>query len=77
MYVPIRPTTIEIIGRQVSRPYIDATITTMDRFGAKVSGSVDTMLSVDPGSYQGTTFRIPSDFSSAAHGNGRGYSNRQ
>jgi 3-phosphoshikimate 1-carboxyvinyltransferase len=60
------PTTLEIIGRQVSRPYIDATITTMDRFGAKVSGSVDTMLSIDPGSYQGTTFRIPSDFSSAA-----------
>ena len=59
-------TTLEIIGRQVSRPYIDATITTMNRFGAKVSGSVDTMLSVDPGSYQGTTFRIPSDFSSAA-----------
>ena len=59
-------TTLDIIGRQVSRPYIDATITTMNRFGAKVSGSVDTMLSVDPGSYQGTTFRIPSDFSSAA-----------
>jgi len=60
------PTRIEIIGRQVSKPYIDATITTMDRFGAKVSGSADTILSVDPGSYKGTTFRIPSDFSSAA-----------
>ena len=59
-------TTIEIVGRQVSRPYIDATINTLERFGVKVSGSVDTMISVDPGSYQGTTFRIPSDFSSAA-----------
>ncbi|HEY7078310.1 MAG TPA: 3-phosphoshikimate 1-carboxyvinyltransferase [Nitrososphaeraceae archaeon] len=59
-------TTIEITGRQVSRPYIDATISTMDRFGAQVAGSVETQISVDPGSYQGTTFNIPSDFSSAA-----------
>jgi 3-phosphoshikimate 1-carboxyvinyltransferase len=60
------PTTIEIYGRQVSRPYIDATITTMGRFGAKVNGSLETAITTNPGTYQATTFNVPSDFSSAA-----------
>jgi 3-phosphoshikimate 1-carboxyvinyltransferase len=60
------PVTIKITGRQVSRPYIDATISTMNSFGAKITGSMETKVSVNPGSYKGTTFKIPSDFSSAA-----------
>ncbi len=60
------PITIEITGRQVSRPYIDATISTMNSFGARITGSVETKISVNPGSYKGTTFKIPPDFSSAA-----------
>ena len=61
------PTTIQISGRQVSKPYIDATIATMNKFGAKVSDSWDdACIHISPGTYHGTTFKIPADFSSAA-----------
>lgn len=59
--------TIKIMGKQVSRPYIEATLATMEKFRAKVKHDGSFLeYHLSPGSYTGTTFEIPSDFSTAA-----------
>lgn len=51
----------------VSRPYIDATILTMSKFGVKVTRDSYKYFAVDRGAeYRATEFRVPSDFSSMA-----------
>jgi len=58
---------IEVKGRQVSRLYIDSTIATMKKYGVKIENSaVYSFFAVDDGTYKGTTFNIPGDFSAAA-----------
>lgn len=50
----------------VSKPYIDATIDVMEKFGVDVSRSGYEMFNVDPGRYRHTEFVVPGDFSSAS-----------
>ncbi|RNJ78612.1 MAG: 3-phosphoshikimate 1-carboxyvinyltransferase [Nitrosopumilus sp. H8] len=58
---------ITIRGEMVSRPYLDATISAMEKFGC----AVDTVepykrYEVSPGAYSGCVFDVPSDASSLA-----------
>jgi 3-phosphoshikimate 1-carboxyvinyltransferase len=58
---------IEIEGNQVSRPYIDSTIATMERFGAKVENDHNLRnLRIRSGSYTCCNFLVPSDLSSTS-----------
>lgn len=57
---------ISVKGDQVSKPYIDATLATMERFGARVVNDHYTNYSVKCQQYRPLQFDIPSDFSSAA-----------
>ena len=59
--------TIEIDGNVVSKPYIDLTITTMNKFGANVK-TIEPYkkYSIEHQIYKPTTFTIPSDFSNLA-----------
>jgi 3-phosphoshikimate 1-carboxyvinyltransferase len=60
--------TIQVNGRQVSKPYIDATIATMRSFGIEIPDTKDHSLYMIPNnnSYKHTDFEVPSDFSTAA-----------
>ena len=59
--------TIEIDGDVVSKPYIDLTITTMEKFGATVKIIEPyKKYSVEHQIYKPTTFTVPSDFSNLA-----------
>ena len=60
-----RPMDVVIEGKQVSRPYIDVTISVMDRFGVKV-GRTDEGYHVEPQRYVPCDYTVPADFSSAA-----------
>lgn len=57
---------IEVTGEQVSKPYIDATLATMKRFGARVENEHYTHYYINPQQYKPARFEVPSDFSSAA-----------
>jgi len=58
---------INIDGKLVSKPYIDATITTMKKFGADVEIITPYKKYIIPEqNYKSTTLTIPSDFSSLA-----------
>ena len=59
--------TINIQGELVSRPYLDATIATMDRFGVKVDTITEYQrYRIEPQQYIGSEFTVPPDFSSMA-----------
>lgn len=58
--------TIDVIGKQVSKPYIDATIAVMNRFGASIENDNYKRYYIRRQSYKPATFRIPPDFSSIA-----------
>ena len=58
---------IQVEGKQVSRPYIESTISTMKEFGIRVKRSKDyKFFAVGNGSYKARSFKVPGDFSSAA-----------
>jgi 3-phosphoshikimate 1-carboxyvinyltransferase len=59
---------VEILvkGEQVSKPYIDATLATMQRFGVRIENEYYTNYRVRKQTYKPTKFEVPSDFSSAA-----------
>lgn len=61
-----RDVEIAVKGDQVSKPYIDATLATMQRFGVKIENIYYTNYRVKCQQYKPTKFNIPSDFSSAA-----------
>ncbi len=58
---------LKIKGELVSKPYVKATIATMERFGTRVDHE-QSMLEyyVPQGAYRPATFDVPSDFSTAA-----------
>ena len=59
--------TIEVVGDQVSRPYILSTIATMEKFGISVKRDNDLRhFRVKSGSYSPDIFQVPADFSSAS-----------
>lgn len=58
---------VNVIGNQVSRPYIESTLNVMAKFGAKVKKSKDYRnYNIIHNRYTPTTFTIPGDFSTAA-----------
>lgn len=57
---------VEVAGEQVSKPYIDATLATMNKFGATVDNEHYNHYHVRRQSYKPASFEVPSDFSSAA-----------
>ena len=59
--------TLNVKGKQVSTPYIQATMETMKNFGVQINHNPDYSQYIVPlGRYKGTTFTIPGDFSAAA-----------
>lgn len=57
--------TLSVIGKMISRPYINMTIRTMKSFGVNVKQDGATFI-VEKQSYKPTTFIVPGDYSSAA-----------
>jgi 3-phosphoshikimate 1-carboxyvinyltransferase len=58
---------IQVEGKQVSRPYLESTISTMKEFGIRVKRSKDyRFFTVGNGTYRARSFKVPGDFSSAA-----------
>lgn len=58
---------IRVRGSLVSKPYIQATLATMKHFGVSIDHSPDMLeYYIKNSSYHGTTFDVPSDFSTAA-----------
>ena len=56
---------LNIRDKLVSKPYVDATITTMKKFGVDVEAVIPYQKYIIPAqSYKPTTFTVPSDFSS-------------
>ena len=60
-----KETEIELVGKPVSRPYIEITISMMGRFGIEV-GRTENGFRVSPQSYRPCDYTVPADFSSAA-----------
>ncbi len=58
---------LNIKGKLVSKPYVDATITSMKKFGVNVRTEIPYKKYVIPSqNYKSTAFTVPSDFSSLA-----------
>jgi 3-phosphoshikimate 1-carboxyvinyltransferase len=58
---------LRVIGKQVSRTYIESTLNVMSKFGAKVENSKNYRnYNIRHNKYTPTTFTIPGDFSTAA-----------
>ena len=57
---------IEVQSEQVSKPYIDATLAVMQKFGARIQNNHYANYSIRPQKYRPVSFAVPSDFSSAA-----------
>lgn len=58
---------LEVMGKQVSRSYIESTLNVMAKFGAKVENSKNyENYNIIYNKYTPTTFTIPGDFSTAA-----------
>ncbi len=57
---------ISVPGEQVSKPYIDSTLATMQRFGVIIENGYYTNYRVKCQQYKPAKFDVPSDFSSAA-----------
>jgi 3-phosphoshikimate 1-carboxyvinyltransferase len=62
---PLLGLTIHVIGKVVSRPYIDMTIQTMKAFGVRVKEENSTFI-IEKQQYKPTTFTVPGDYSSAS-----------
>jgi 3-phosphoshikimate 1-carboxyvinyltransferase len=58
---------LKIKGNLVSRPYVGATLATMERFGVSIEHSTDMLeYHIKPSKYRSAQFDVPSDFSTAA-----------
>lgn len=56
---------IRFKGNMVSAPYVKMTISLMEQAGIKVASN-NSMIGINPGTYQPAPFHVPSDWSSAA-----------
>jgi 3-phosphoshikimate 1-carboxyvinyltransferase len=61
-----KSTIINVLGRSVSTPYIDATLATLNRFGGEVSCNQEIYQIPPTQSLKSTVFSIPGDFSSTS-----------
>jgi len=61
------PISIRIRGRQVSKPYVNSTISTMGKFGVTIDYEKDfSEYYIENKRYRSTQFQVPADFSTAA-----------
>ena len=61
------PVSIHIRGRQVSKPYVNSTISTMGKFGVTIDYEKDfSEYYIENKRYRSTQFQVPADFSTAA-----------
>lgn len=58
---------LTLVGGIISRPYIDMTLSIMERFGASAAWTAENVLKVDPVPYQPTPFFIENDWSAASY----------
>lgn len=61
------PTTVEVEGTLVSRPYVEMTISVMEAFGVQAVNRNARRFNVEPGRYQGRPYRIEPDASAASY----------
>ena len=59
--------TLHLAGDIVSRPYIDLTLRLMHDFGAQAQWTSESDITVRPGGYRDTPFRVESDWSAASY----------
>ncbi len=62
-----QPTTVEILGNLVSKPYVDLTLATMAAFGASVENDNYRSFAVDATGYRGANLAIEPDASAASY----------
>ena len=60
-----RPMDVRIVGKMVSRPYVDITLSMMRAFGIEVQ-ETDDGFHIEPQKYRPRDYAVPSDFSSSA-----------
>jgi 3-phosphoshikimate 1-carboxyvinyltransferase len=60
-----RPMGVRIVGKMVSRPYVDITLSMMRAFGIEVQ-ETDDGFHIEPQQYKPRDYAVPSDFSSSA-----------
>ena len=61
------PTTIEVEGALVSRPYVEMTLSVMEAFGVRIGNHKFRRFNVKPSSYSGRPFAIEPDASAASY----------
>jgi len=61
------PIQIEVIGKLVSKPYIDTTLAVMKAFGVKVKHDDHKTFYIQPQTYRGTDYRVEGDASAASY----------
>jgi 3-phosphoshikimate 1-carboxyvinyltransferase len=61
------PSTIEVAGTLVSRPYVDMTLAVMRDFGVSIANHKYRRFNVEPASYRGRRYRIEPDASGASY----------
>lgn len=61
------PTTIEVDGPLVSKPYVDMTLAVMAAFGVKASNHKYKRFNIEPGRYRGRPYAIEPDASAASY----------
>ena len=59
--------TLHLAGNIISRPYIDLTLRLMHDFGAQAEWTSESDITVSPGGYRDTPFRVESDWSAASY----------
>ncbi|MEM4416581.1 MAG: 3-phosphoshikimate 1-carboxyvinyltransferase [Nitrososphaerota archaeon] len=57
---------LRVEGHTVSRPYIDATIKTVERFGGRIAREGYSYFEVEPQPLRGISFQVPGDFGAAS-----------
>jgi 3-phosphoshikimate 1-carboxyvinyltransferase len=63
----IRPTSVQVEGPLVSRPYVEMTLAVMRSFGLNPSNRRDRLFNVQPGTYGGRPYAIEPDASAASY----------
>ncbi len=58
---------LQLTGDVISRPYIDLTLQLMHDFGAQAEWSSENSITVSPGGYRDTAFRVENDWSAASY----------
>jgi 3-phosphoshikimate 1-carboxyvinyltransferase len=61
------PTTVEVEGQLVSKPYVAMTLAVMEAFGVRAANHNDRRFNIEPSSYTGRPYMIEPDASAASY----------